>query len=64
MTARADLILGTVTDLTDRLLDREGDDELFTGDIESAVAAGEITVADMTARFSQALQARLLGHTT
>ena len=58
-TPRADLILSTVTDLADRLLDREGDDELHTGDVEAAVASGEVTVGDMAARFAQALGARL-----
>lgn len=56
---RADLILDTVTDLVDRLLDREGDGELPTGAIEAAVASGEITVEHMATRFTQELGARL-----
>lgn len=56
---RADLILDTVTDLVDRLLDREGDDELPTGTIEAAVTSGEITVEHMATRFAQELGARL-----
>lgn len=58
---RADLILEAVDVLVERLLvaDRETDDELGPGDVQAAVAAGEITVEHMAARFAQELGARL-----
>lgn len=58
---RADLILDAVTDLVDYLLvtGRENDDELGPGDIQAAVAAGEITQERMVTRFAQQLDAGL-----
>ena len=63
---RADLILEAVDVLVERLLvaDRENDDELGPGDVQAAVAAGEIAQEHMVTRFAQELNARLSGQTT
>ena len=60
MTARADLILEAVDALVDRLLvvDRELDDELHEGDVETAIVKGEITVERIAHRFAVVLCAR------
>jgi hypothetical protein len=50
---RKELILGTIDDLVADLLfyDRKEDLELPKGEIEAALAAGEITAGEMVARF-------------
>ncbi len=54
---RRDVILDTIDDCVTDLLyyDRKDDESLPVGDIEAAVAAGEITLEDMVACFSKAL---------
>jgi hypothetical protein len=58
---RAELTLDAVTDLVYYLLDlgRENDDELGPGEIEAAIAAGEVSAEHMVTRFAQELDARL-----
>lgn len=55
--ARKELILGTVDDLVTSLLwdDRKEDEELPRGAIQDALAAGEITIAEITAQFHASL---------
>ena len=61
MTSKTGLILEAVTVLVEYLLvvGRESDDELLPGDVEAAVASGQITVEQMAARFAQELSAKL-----
>lgn len=59
--SRHDIILGTLDDLVADFMyyDREdGDSELPPGAIERAIAAGEITVDEIVARFRAKLEAR------
>jgi hypothetical protein len=54
---RKQLILNTAADLAQILLwdGRQEDEELPNGAIEEAIAAGEITADEITARFHSAL---------
>ena len=53
VTSRRELILGTVDDLAINFVyyDRKEDEELPTGSVEEALAAGEVTLDELTARF-------------
>jgi hypothetical protein len=54
---RREVIFGTIEDLVTDFLyyDRKEDEELPVGAIEEAVAAGEITAEEMTAKFAAVL---------
>lgn len=58
MSPRRELIEACVVDLVGNLLHygRKGDEELGLGQIEEAVAAGEITVDEMIALFAEKLR--------
>jgi hypothetical protein len=60
-TVRKQLILDTISDAVTDLLDydRKEDEDLPRGDIEEAVAAGEITVAEMVDCFRSCLEGGL-----
>lgn len=62
--SRADMIRDTITDLVSSFVrhDRGLDPDLPPGAIQEAVAAGEITVAEMVGLFADDLR-RELGHT-
>lgn len=62
--SRADMIRDTITDLVSDFVryDRADDRDLPPGAIQEAVAAGEITVAEMVGLFADDLRAEL-GHT-
>ncbi|MCK9458382.1 MAG: hypothetical protein M0R80_01915 [Proteobacteria bacterium] len=55
---RRDLILVNVSDLIANFLyyDRKGDEELVLGDIEKAIEAGEVSVDEIIARFTEELK--------
>lgn len=55
--ARKELILSTVDDLVTSLLwdDRKEDEDLPRGAIQDALAAGEITITEITAQFHASL---------
>lgn len=57
MSERRQLILDTVSDLVGKFLyyDRKDDEELSVEDIEEALAAGEITTADIVKHFEAEL---------
>lgn len=59
--ARRKHIETTLDDLVSNFLyyDRKEDEELPRGEIEAAVAAGEITVDEMVERFAKGLNKRL-----
>ena len=56
--SRRDLIFGTVDDMIANFLyyDRKGDEELVLGDIEKTIEAGEISVEEIIARFTEELK--------
>jgi hypothetical protein len=60
MTTRAALILDTVTDLVSMFMyyDRKEDEDLPRGEIEEAIAFGEVTVDEIVARFRAGVEAR------
>jgi hypothetical protein len=51
-----EIILLTVEDLVDTLLDRRDDEELPSGTIETAVLSWNVTIGEMAARFEQKLR--------
>lgn len=55
---RRDLILATVGDLVGELLyyGRREDEDLGRGEIEEAIAAGEITVDEIVSRFREKVE--------
>ena len=57
--ATKDQILGTVEDLAAKFLyyDRKEDEDLPAGAIEEAIAAGEVTVDEITDKFRSVLVA-------
>jgi len=59
--SRRDIILATVEDLAAVFLyyGRKEDDQLPVGAIEEAVAAGEITVDEITGRFADVVRSSL-----
>lgn len=61
MSERKHLILDSVSDLAKNLVDydRRDDEELPRGEIEKAIAEGEITVDEMIEQFRAALMEEL-----
>ena len=61
--SRRDIILDTLADAAIDLVDynRRDDEELGEGEIESAIAAGEITIDEMVQHFGAELYAALVG---
>ena len=59
--SRRELILDTVSDLVSNLLwyDRKEDEDLPRGEIEAAIAAGEITVEEIVVAFAAELSGGL-----
>lgn len=60
MTSRRDRILLTVDDLVGAFLyyDRKDDEDLPRGQIEDAIATGEVTIQEIVARFQRGLVPR------
>jgi len=58
VTPRAEHILGLVDDLVANFLyyDRQNDEDFPAGEIEDAIAAGEITVTEMADKFREGLE--------
>lgn len=57
MKTRRELILGTVDDLVGQFMyyDRKEDEQLPRGQIEEAIAAGEVSVDEIVAAFRKGL---------